>query len=219
MIKYKLTPEAQAYEDSHQIDFTPTRATTGSNGFDLRACSATDIVIPPREIVKVKLGVHIWIGEEVVDRLNVKGDSFKLAGLLLSRSSNKDIVLNNCVGLTDTDFQGELFAKVFNKSEEDTAIIKPFEKFVQLIIVPTYIEAMHRVNEFRETTVRGQGGDGSTNQGNIPLRDKDGYYIPPAHIVLQQEGLLSSIFFNEADEHVFTVLNVNRKEPDWFLEF
>lgn len=167
MIKFIKTALAESIEmdyynsDSNStvpMSFTPTRATAGSSGYDLRACILEDIVLAPNEVVKIGTGVKIWIG----DMMDVNSISdFVFAGLLLPRSSSKGAILSNTVGLLDSDYQGELFCKYRNITTEPITITVG-EAFAQLIIIPTYIGTMIEVESFEDNTVRGDGGFGST---------------------------------------------------------
>lgn len=142
------------------FDFTPKRATEGSNGHDLFACSEEEIVIPPGKVAKVGSGVHVWIGSDQ----EIYFGSVKLSGFLMPRSSIKGCMLTNSVGLFDEDYQGEYVASLWNRTDEPITI-KPGQSLVQLVFVLTAIPVLTRVEDFAESTSRGQGGFGST--GNI----------------------------------------------------
>ncbi len=167
MIKFIKTALAESIENYYYnsetstvpMSFTPTRATAGSSGYDLRACMLEDIVLQPNEVVKIGTGVKIYIG----DMSDITGGTPTLlfAGLLMPRSSSKGAILNNTIGLLDSDYTGELFCKYRNITTEPISI-KVGERFAQLIIMPTYIGDMLEVESFDENTERGEGGFGST---------------------------------------------------------
>ena len=205
MIKYKLTDQAKELTKTG-LSFVPKRATPGSNGFDLYACIDKPVVFYTGDIFKIPLGVHIWIGDETVDSLNTKGNAFKLAGLLLPRSSIKGLSLSNTIGLIDEDYQGQLIASYRNYGE-DIVRINPGDKVAQLIIIPTYIKELTLVEEFEETTTRGEGGFGSTDTTRpIPFIDENGYVIPPPHIEITNVREFETIYFNANDNHVKSVI-------------
>jgi len=167
MIKFIKTALAESIENNYYnsetstvpMSFTPTRATAGSSGYDLRYCSLQDIVLQPNEVVKLGTGVRIHIGS----MYDVTGGNPELlfSGLLMPRSSSKGAILNNTIGLLDSDYQGELFCKYRNITTEPITI-EVGERFAQLIIVPTYVGEMVEVESFDDSTERGEGGFGST---------------------------------------------------------
>lgn len=169
MIKFIKTALAESIENYYYnsetstvpMSFTPTRATAGSSGYDLRACMLEDIVLQPNEVVKIGTGVKIYIG----DMSDVTGGNPELlfAGLLMPRSSSKGAILNNTIGLLDSDYQGELFCKYRNITQEPITITVG-EAFAQLIIIPTYTGAMLEVEYFDDSTERGEGSFGSTGR-------------------------------------------------------
>lgn len=162
MIQYKYTDQALALI-ANGLNLTPTRGTRLSAGMDLKVCAAEPVVILPYDTVKVSTGVHVWLGE---DKGNFSGwddvDSpMQLAGFLFPRSST-NFKLKNTIGVLDCDYQDDLFAKVYNDSEDSVTLI-PGERFVQLVIVPVIMDTWILVNEFSVVTDR-SGGDGSTGK-------------------------------------------------------
>jgi dUTP pyrophosphatase len=147
-INYKLTALAKALA---MFDFAPMQSTSGSAGYDLKACIEKEVKIFPGETVKIPTGVHIW--------LNTKG----IAGLYLPRSSTKGLMLENTVGLLDGDYQGESFIKFYNYSDVSVAI-QPGQRIAQLVLIHVCVQEMQAVNEFQEQTTRGEGGFGSTGE-------------------------------------------------------
>lgn len=124
------------------------RATEGSAGIDLRSIS--DVTIEPGEIKPINTGVAFEIPENYV-------------GLLFVRSSignKKHLTLTNAVGVIDSDYRGEILAKLLNTGKE-TQTIEKNERFCQLVLVPYLSTDLEVVEELTET-VRGEGGIGST---------------------------------------------------------
>ena len=129
----------------------PTRATLGSGGLDLHSCK--DTVIGAGATCKFPLGFALYIEDPTV------------AGLILPRSglgTKHGIVLANTVGLIDSDYQGELVAHLWNRSDNDYTV-KKGDRIAQLVLIPIIepkIEWFY-VKEFSKSG-RGTGGFGST---------------------------------------------------------
>lgn len=132
----------------------PTRATTGSAGIDLRACIDEPITIKAGETVLVGTGLSIYIADP------------NFAGLILPRSGlghKHGIVLGNLVGLIDSDYQGELMVSIWNRGQSDF-VLEPAERMAQYVIVPVVCPEFSIVDEFADTSDRGEGGFGSSGR-------------------------------------------------------
>jgi len=171
MMQFKKTKQALEMEEQFEyldqedaipiykypdLDFTPARSTSGSAGYDLFACITEPVTIYPDEVRKIGTGVHIWLGED-----EGLPSELKWCGLLMPRSSNEGCILNNTIGLLDSDYQGELIAKWRNSTDTKITFM-PGQKFCQLLIVPAFIGKLTEVEEFESSTERGNGGFGST---------------------------------------------------------
>jgi len=181
MIQYQLTDLAREYKEKGICDCTPVRGTDLAAGMDLKACLPESIAIMPYDTVKVMTGIKVFLGadkEVLTGVIHKKYPEYSrnititLCGLYLPRSSNKGLQLENTVGLLDSDFMGESFVKLYNKTEEPI-VISPGDRLVQLVIVPAVMSDWLEVNEFgilseegiiSATTERGEGGDGSTGR-------------------------------------------------------
>ena len=131
----------------------PAYATTGSAGLDLRACLDEAIEIAAGETVLVKTGLAIYIEDP------------NFAGLILPRSGlghKHGIVLGNLVGLSDSDYQGELMVSVWNRGQ-NTFRLEPGERLAQYVLVPVVQAEFEQVEEF-VATGRGAGGFGHTGK-------------------------------------------------------
>ncbi|UCD70104.1 MAG: dUTP diphosphatase [Betaproteobacteria bacterium] len=131
----------------------PQYATEGSAGLDLRACIGDTISINPGETTLVPGGIAIHIADP------------GLAAVILPRSGlghKHGIVLGNLVGLIDSDYQGQIFVSVWNRSDE-TFELKPMERIAQLVVVPVVQVSFNVVDTFDESE-RGAGGFGSTGK-------------------------------------------------------
>jgi len=129
----------------------PKRATTGSAGFDLRACLDGPLVLEPGQTHLVPTGIAIHLEDP------------GLAAVLLPRSGlghKHGIVLGNLVGLIDSDYQGQVMVSVWNRSVHPFTIA-PGDRIAQMVVVPVVQVEFDVVAEFEESA-RGAGGFGST---------------------------------------------------------
>ncbi len=129
----------------------PQHATEGSAGLDLRACIDSTLTLAPGAVELLPTGIAVYI------------EDTGMAGLLLPRSGlghKHGIVLGNLVGLIDSDYQGQLFVSIWNRSAEPFDI-KAGDRIAQLVIVPVVQSSFDVVEEFN-TTERGSGGFGSS---------------------------------------------------------
>ncbi len=91
-------------------------------------------------------------------------DDTGLAAMLLPRSGlghKHGIVLGNLVGLIDSDYQGPLMVSCWNRSET-AYTIEVGERIAQMVIVPVLQPEFVQVEDFGDTTQRGEGGFGHT---------------------------------------------------------
>lgn len=124
----------------------PTRAHITDAGLDLKAKEAKIIKIGQTE--KIGTGVKMEIPTGYV-------------GLLMPRSG-APYSLANTVGVIDSDYRGEIIAKVINDTENIMSI-KKHEKFVQLIIVPCITPEITIAKKVSETK-RADKGFGSSGE-------------------------------------------------------
>lgn len=128
----------------------PAYATAGSAAFDL--VSTHGVNITPNEAKVVGTGLAFEVPEAHVM-------------LVFSRSGhgfNNGLRLANCVGVIDSDYRGEVKAKVHNDSNT-TYQIKAGERIAQAMIVPIALVKFMVVDEL-SSTERGEGGGGSTGK-------------------------------------------------------
>lgn len=163
------TELAKKLELELDISFTPTLATTHSNGYDVRACIDKELTIYPGECTLVPLGFKLHIGstmEPMPTEDEDSGITASVAGFLLPKSglgSTKGIILGNSVGLIDNDYQEEWVCAVLNRNIEDKITITPGMKIAQMLIVPTLHDTFQPVDSFTNGTSR-NGGFGSTGE-------------------------------------------------------
>lgn len=139
--------------DSRLHDHPPAYATPGSAGLDLRAAIDADLLIQPGETHLVPTGLAIHLADP------------GYAAIILPRSGlghKHGIVLGNLVGLIDSDYQGQLFVSVWNRSDVPFNLA-PLERMAQLVIVPV-VQAQFNVVEEFAASERGEGGFGSTGK-------------------------------------------------------
>src|SRR5262245_40012639 len=132
----------------------PRRATSGSAGFDLRACLDAPLTLEPGKAELVPTGIAIHLEDP------------GLAAMLLPRSGlghKHGIVLGNLVGLIDSDYQGEVKVSVWNRGER-AYTIQPGERIAQMVVVPVVQVDFDVVEEF-EASTRGAGGVGRSGHG------------------------------------------------------
>ena len=129
----------------------PAHATDGSAGVDLRACVDKTITLNPGETRLIPTGMAVHIADP------------SLAAMLLPRSGlghKHGVVLGNLVGLIDSDYQGQVYASLWNRG--DTPFdIAPGDRICQMVFVPVTQVDFDIVEEFDESQ-RGAGGFGHT---------------------------------------------------------
>jgi dUTP pyrophosphatase len=83
--------------------------------------------------------------------------------VLLPRSGlghNSGIVLGNLVGLIDSDYQGQVFVSLWNRSGA-SFIVAPNERVAQMVFIKVEQAQFEVVTEF-PPSARGESGFGST---------------------------------------------------------
>ena len=131
----------------------PTRATTGSAGFDLYALLDAPSVIAPGERVRVSTGIAIAL------------PSNGYAAFVYARSglaTKQGIIPANCVGVIDNDYRGEILVTLTNIGTAPYEVA-PFDRIAQMVIAPVVLPELCEVESLDQTT-RGDGGHGSTGR-------------------------------------------------------
>ncbi len=129
----------------------PGYATPGSAGLDLRALTESNITLEPGQATLIPTGMAIHLADP------------GYAAVILPRSGlghKHGIVLGNLVGLIDSDYQGQLFVSVWNRSQEAFEI-NVGDRIAQLVVVPVAQVEFEVVDVFDKSS-RGEGGFGST---------------------------------------------------------
>lgn len=130
----------------------PFQGSTGAAGWDLCACIAEPILIPPHTTVKIGTGLAFELPE------NYFGAIFARSGI----ATKQGLRPANCTGVCDYDYRGEYIVAMHNDSEE-TQIVHPDERIAQLVILP-YLPVIFEEVEDLDSTDRGAGGFGSTGK-------------------------------------------------------
>lgn len=131
----------------------PEYATRGSAGLDLRACIEEPLLLNHGDTSLVGSGLAIHI------------DDTKYAAVILPRSGlghKHGIIMGNTVGLIDSDYTGQLYISVWNRSNEPYWI-NPGDRIAQLVIVPVEQAVFNFVDDFTDTQ-RGEGGFGHSGK-------------------------------------------------------
>jgi dUTP pyrophosphatase len=131
----------------------PAYGTPGSAGIDLRACIDHSMTIEPGQCELIPSGIALYIADP------------HFAAMILPRSGlghKHGIVLGNLVGLIDSDYQGQIFVSLWNRSNIAFKLL-PLERMAQLVIVPVVQVEFNVVEEF-PLSQRGSAGFGSTGK-------------------------------------------------------
>jgi len=139
--------------DARLKDNLPAYGTPGAAGLDLRACLDAPLVLEPGASQLVPAGIAIHIGDP------------GYAAIILPRSglgAKHGIVLGNLTGLIDSDYQGQIFVSLWNRSQV-AFTVNPMERIAQLVVVPVAQVEWNVVEEFT-ASARGAGGFGSTGK-------------------------------------------------------
>jgi dUTP pyrophosphatase len=137
--------------DERMREVLPAYATPGAAGLDLKACIDAPLELGPGASQLVPTGISIHLADPT------------LAAVLLPRSGlghKNGIVLGNLVGLIDSDYQGQVFVSLWNRSLS-AYTINPMDRIAQMVIIPVVQVAFNIVDAFRDST-RGAGGFGHT---------------------------------------------------------
>lgn len=137
----------------------PTYATEGSAGLDLRALLEENTTLQAGETLLIPTGMAIHLADP------------NYAAVILPRSGlghKHGIVLGNLVGLIDSDYQGQLFVSMWNRSDE-AFDISVGDRIAQLVVVPV-VQVKFDIVEAFSASDRGDGGFGSTGVSKKPVR-------------------------------------------------
>ena len=128
----------------------PTYGSAMAAGADLYACLDTPVTIQPHSSSLIPTGLAMELPAG-------------WAGLVYARSglaAKRDLAPANKVGVIDCDYRGEVMVSLHNHGTA-AQTIDPGERIAQLVITP-YLTAQFFEADELSSTVRGQGGFGST---------------------------------------------------------
>ncbi|MBN2442142.1 MAG: dUTP diphosphatase [Spirochaetales bacterium] len=133
-------------------DMLPLYQTEGSSGADIKADVAADIILSPGEKALVPTGLYVQIpwGYEAQVRPR--------SGL----AAKKGVTVLNTPGTIDSDYRGEVKVILINLGKEDVCI-KRGDRIAQIVFAPI-VRALFIPQSEIETTLRGDGGFGSTGE-------------------------------------------------------
>ena len=119
----------------------------------MRACIEAAVTLKPGDSSLIPSGIAIHLGDA------------GYAAIVLPRSGlghKHGIVLGNLVGLIDSDYQGQIFVSIWNRSQSEFTI-QPLDRIAQMVIVPVLQVQFNVVSDFAASS-RGEGGFGSTGK-------------------------------------------------------
>lgn len=136
----------------------PSRATTGSAGFDLHAALEADLVLAPGDRAAVPTGFAIAVPAGYEAQVRPR------SGLALRHG----LVLPNAPGTIDADYRGEVKVLVMNAGTEPITLSRG-ERVAQLVVAPVAHACFAEV-ESLDDTARGAGGFGHTGKAPAATR-------------------------------------------------
>ena len=128
----------------------PTYGSAFSAGADLYAVLDGELIIQPNETKLVRTGLAMEIPEG-------------FAGLIYARSglaTKRGLAPANKVGVVDADYRGEIMVALHNHSAVPQTVAVG-ERIAQLVVAP-FLKAEFEEADELSSTVRGEGGFGST---------------------------------------------------------
>lgn len=142
----------QIGEIDHGYEILPKYATPGSAGLDLRAVlTSKNTALYPGRSLTVRTGLAISINDPGLAMLIIPRSGFGMRGLVIA----------NLIGLVDSDYQGEIIMKLWNRGD-DVISINNGDRVAQALFVRVEQPLLQMVDGFSTTTARGESGFGST---------------------------------------------------------
>ena len=129
----------------------PKRATAGSAGLDLCACTEGEVVLKAGERTVIPTGIAIAI------------ENNETAAFIYARSGlgiKHGISLSNGVGVIDSDYRGEIKVPLINWGDENFTV-NDGDRIAQMVIA-SYETAQWELSAELSETERGGGGFGHT---------------------------------------------------------
>lgn len=129
----------------------PQYQTDEAAGLDLCLAIQSDVRLYPGQVFKAGTGVS----------LNINDVNVAVQLMMRSGWSKLGLMLTNSVGLVDSDYTGEIFLSLVNRSE-NMLTLRPGDRVAQMVFVPVLRPQLVSVTEFSRRTDRGAGGFGHT---------------------------------------------------------
>jgi len=115
---------------------------------------ARDFTLSPGDIMQISTGV--FVNMTFVPNLFATVHVRSSIGI-------KGLVLANCTGIIDNDYQGEIFVVLRNVSDQPV-VVKIGDRIAQLVFQRFERPSFRKVDKFSSTSVRGASGFGSTGE-------------------------------------------------------
>ena len=141
----KVLPHGEGVE-------SPSYATAGSVGCDLRAAVEEDLVLVPGGRTLVPTGIAVAIPEGYEGQIRMR------SGLALKQG----LALLNAPGTIDSDYRGEIRIIVANLGSEPVTLERG-ERIAQLVFAPVARAVLEKTSQLPPTE-RSGGGFGSTGK-------------------------------------------------------
>ena len=128
----------------------PTYGSRNAAGADLYTNIKEKVIVKPNETYFFPTGIAFEMPEGMM-------------GLLFARSGlgcKHGLAPANKVGVIDSDYRGEIIVALHNHSKKEEEI-NPGDRIAQIVFMP-YIKGIFEINDELNTTIRGNGGFGST---------------------------------------------------------
>ena len=130
----------------------PAYKTDGSSGMDLMAFIKQSINVKPQTSCLISTGLSLAFSKDYEIQIRPR------SGL----AAKNNISVLNTPGTIDSDYRGEIKVIIFNHGNDDF-IINNGDRIAQMILVPVIKMELEETNNL-PTTVRGEGGFGSTGK-------------------------------------------------------
>ncbi len=131
----------------------PSRATSGSSGYDLHAAVENDVVIASGDRTLIPTGFSIAVPRGYEAQVRPRSGLAREYG----------VILPNAPGTIDADYRGELMVIVMNAGAK-VFTVRRGDRIAQLVIAPVVTAEWDEVATLG-TTERGAGGFGHTGHG------------------------------------------------------
>jgi dUTP pyrophosphatase len=131
----------------------PSRATSGSSGYDLHAAVEDDVVIASGDRALIPTGFSIAVPRGYEAQVRPRSGLAREHG----------VILPNAPGTIDADYRGELMVIVMNAGAK-AFTVRRGDRIAQLVIAPVVTAEWDEVPALGATE-RGAGGFGHTGRG------------------------------------------------------